>query len=133
MTRRPDTVRSTQVPATRSAAGRAPVVLEALEDRLLMSKSLHAKAFGHWEAGAVPWQDVLVLPSPLPAPIGTPTRTPTPSPSAPFPASVSFATADPSPIIRAEAIGGAVNGKLYVFGGFNGEGSQDTSIPLQVR
>lgn len=130
MTRRSETVRSIRVSAARRSGSCVPLV-EALEDRLLMSKSLHAKVFGRIEAGAVPWQNVLVLPSPIPTPIGTPT--PTPSKSEPFPTSVTFKSADPSPIIRAEAIGGAVNGKLYVLGGFNNQGSPDTSIPLQVR
>jgi len=137
MTRRTDSGRLTQVPASRPPItggrprpGRAPVI-ESLEDRVLMRKPVHAKMFGFIDRGAVPWQSVLALPSPLPTP--TPTRTPPPSTSAPFPASVTFRTADPSPIVRAEAVGGAVNGKLYVFGGFNGEGSQDTTIPLQKR
>src|SRR3954470_14253348 len=136
MTRRSDTGRSTQVPAARpptggrAPAGRAPMV-EPLEERVLLSKAVHVKQFGYRAVGAVPWQGVVALPPPLPSP--TPTRTPPTSTSAPFPTSITFRTADPSPIIRAEAVGGAVNGKLYVFGGVNDQGSQDTSIPLQTR
>src|SRR4051794_28172511 len=137
MTRRSDTGRLNQVPAPRPpitggrpGPGRAPVI-ESLEDRVLMRKPVHAKMFGLVAMGAVPWQSVLALPSPLPTP--TPTRTPPPSTSAPFPTSISFRTADPSPIVRAEAVGGAVNGKLYVFGGVHGEGSQDTAIPPPKR
>ena len=65
MTRRSETVRSIRVSAARRSGSCVPLV-EALEDRLLMSKSLHAKVFGRIEAGAVPWQNVLVLPSPIP-------------------------------------------------------------------
>ncbi len=49
----------------------------------------------------------------------------------PFPTSITWSNGAPSPIIRAEAVGGSVNGILYVFGGFNDQGSDTTSIPLQ--
>ena len=50
-----------------------------------------------------------------------------------FPTSISWTTGANSPVVRAEAVGAAVNGKLYVFGGFDNEGSPYTSIPLQSR
>jgi hypothetical protein len=53
--------------------------------------------------------------------------------SSDFPSSISWANGAPSPIVRAEAVGGMVNGKLYVMGGFNDEGSDTTFIPLQSR
>jgi N-acetylneuraminic acid mutarotase len=48
-----------------------------------------------------------------------------------FPTAISWTNGAPSPIVRAEAVGGMVNGILYVFGGFNNEGSDTTTIPLQ--
>ena len=50
-----------------------------------------------------------------------------------FPSYVTWANGAASPIVRAEAVGSAVNGKLYVFGGFDNEGSDTTSIPLSAR
>jgi N-acetylneuraminic acid mutarotase len=52
-------------------------------------------------------------------------------PNTGFPTSITWTTGASSPIVRAEAVGGMVNGILYVFGGFNNEGSDTTSIPLQ--
>ena len=130
MTRRSDTVRSAQVPAPRPPAGQSPVV-EVLR-RPLAPEQVDPRQGVRAHQAAPCRESVLVLPSPIPNPTGatpTPTPSPTPSTSAPFPTSVAFKSADPSPIIRAEAIGGAVNGRLYVFGGFNDQGSPDTSIP----
>lgn len=47
---------------------------------------------------------------------------PPPGPSSP-PSVAGWSTGAPSPIARAEAMGAAVNGKLYVFGGIHGHGS----------
>ena len=55
------------------------------------------------------------------------------STTAAFPTSIQWTTGKDSPIVRAEAVGAAVGGKLYVFGGFDNEGSETTSIPLQHR
>jgi N-acetylneuraminic acid mutarotase len=48
-------------------------------------------------------------------------------------AGISWKSGAPSPVVRAEAVGAAVGGKLYIFGGFDNEGSEFTSIPLQSR
>jgi N-acetylneuraminic acid mutarotase len=48
-----------------------------------------------------------------------------------FPTNISWTTGQSSPIVRAEAVGSMVNGILYVFGGFDNEGSDTTTIPLQ--
>ncbi len=47
--------------------------------------------------------------------------------------SIIWSPTAPSPVTRAEAIGAAVGGKVYVFGGFENRGSQNTRIPLRAR
>jgi N-acetylneuraminic acid mutarotase len=84
----------------------------------------------HFTAGA---PKPTPTPTPTPIPTPTPTPTPTPAPTSGFPTQISWKTGAPSPIVRAEALGGPVGGKLYVFGGFNNQGSASTSIPLQSR
>jgi hypothetical protein len=48
-----------------------------------------------------------------------------------FPSTITWTSGANSPIVRAEAVGGAVNGLIYAFGGFDNEGSDTTTIPLQ--
>ena len=116
-------------------------VVEPLEGRVMLHSAAAAVATGDAgliASGAVPWITARLTPLP-PTPTPTPAPTPTPVGTPPtdietsFPTKVSFKSAAPSPVVRAEAVGGAVNGKLYVFGGFNNQGSEFTSIPLQHR
>jgi hypothetical protein len=65
---------------------------------------------------------VLDSPTPTPTPTPTPIPTPTPTPVPGLTTVGDWQTGAPSPVDRAEALGAAVNGKLYVFGGLHGPG-----------
>jgi N-acetylneuraminic acid mutarotase len=56
----------------------------------------------------------------------------TPATLSPMPEIVNWRQGAPSPLSRAEAVGAAVGGRLYVFGGISGRG-RDFSFPVTAR